>query len=69
MEQFLTERQVAGVLGVSPQLLRKWRASGQRDLPHVKIGRCVRYDPRDVEAFIERRKAEANDSTEPPWGE
>jgi excisionase family DNA binding protein len=67
MDKLLTEREAAEILGVSAQLLRKWRAQRPGHLPCVRIGRCVRYHPKDVEGFIERRKAEANDSTEPPW--
>ena len=52
MENLLTERQVAALLGVSVQLLRKWRAQDRPKLPHVKVGRCVRYRTEDVEAFV-----------------
>jgi excisionase family DNA binding protein len=47
----LTETQVAERYGVTKPCLRRWRVEG-RALPFVKIGRCVRYRPEDVEAFI-----------------
>ncbi len=55
MERLLNEREVAGVLGVSVQLLRKWRRQHREDFPHVTIGGCVRYCPEMVERFIERQ--------------
>lgn len=53
----LTSREAATILAISPRLLWSLTASGV--LPCVRIGRAVRYDPRDLQGFIERRKKEA----------
>ena len=50
----LTPQQAAEALAISPRKLWGMTASGE--IPHVRLGRCVRYDPRDLEAEIERRK-------------
>ena len=52
MENLLNEKQVAALLGVSVQLLRKWRSQDRPKLPHVKIANCVRYRADAVEAFV-----------------
>jgi hypothetical protein len=55
----LTEKEAARALGVSPHTLKAARlhrlaSNPLRDLPHVRIGRCVRYRREDVSTFIEQ---------------
>jgi excisionase family DNA binding protein len=50
----LTRSQVAEILQVTLETVRRWTDDGQ--LPVIRFGRLVRYDPRDVEAFIRARK-------------
>jgi excisionase family DNA binding protein len=45
--------EVAEILGVSPQTLATWRATGRYDLPFVKIGRLCKYRQEDVQEFID----------------
>ena len=33
-----------------------WQATARGEVPCVRIGRAVRYDPRDLQAFIDRQK-------------
>jgi hypothetical protein len=49
--QLLTERQAAKLLAVSCAVLRKWRRAGEPP-QFVKCGRCVRYDLRSLESFV-----------------
>ena len=56
--KLLTPREVAGILGVSIGTLEVWRSANRYPLPYVKVGRAVRYDASDVEAFISMRKRE-----------
>jgi len=46
--------QVGVFLGVSPWTVRNliWSA----DLPHVKVGRLIRVDLRDLEAYVTKQK-------------
>ena len=55
-ENLLTPRDVAKILGVTPQTLAVWRCEKRYDLPYVKAGRLVRYLDSDVEEFINRRR-------------
>jgi excisionase family DNA binding protein len=48
----LTEAEAARLLHIHPRTLRKNRAYGH--LPCVRIGKCVRYQVADIEAFIAR---------------
>lgn len=50
--RLITERQAATFLGVSPATLRVWRCTRRVQLPFVKVGRAVRYDERDLLAFV-----------------
>lgn len=55
-EQLLTPRDVAKILGVTPQTLAVWRCEKRYDLPYIKAGRLVRYRSNDIEDFISRRR-------------
>lgn len=48
--KFLSCKDVAERLGVSPNSVRKWRATGR--LRGVKVGRLVRFTEEAVEDFI-----------------
>lgn len=50
----LTARDAAAVLAISPRTLWAMTASGE--LPCVRIGRSVRYTPRDLADYIERQR-------------
>lgn len=50
----LTVREAAKFLSLSVSTLYGW--VWQHRIPFVKIGRAVRFDPRDLEAFIEASK-------------
>lgn len=54
----VTEPEAARALGVSPGTLKaarlhRLRSNPLRDLPHVRIGRAVRYRRSDIHAWIE----------------
>jgi len=51
----MNEEQAAAFLGVKPNTLAVWRASGRYDLPFVRIGRLIRYRRADLEAWLEKR--------------
>lgn len=53
----LTERDAAKALAVSPRKLWDLRMSGE--IPCVRVGRSVRYDPADLQAWITCSKATA----------
>lgn len=50
----LTPQQTAEALSISPRKLWGMTASGE--IPHVRLGRCVRYDIVDLREAIERMK-------------
>ena len=50
MDKLLTVQQVAEYLNVSPRTIRRLR------LPCVRIGRSVRFERRDVLAWLSARK-------------
>lgn len=56
---FLTERQVAEMLNVTASCLQKWRERKVELHQHQKFGDLVRYDPRDVESYIEQSRRPA----------
>ena len=51
-ERLLTEREAADRLNLSPLTLRRWRWAGS-NLPFLKLGSAVRYDPVELDAFVE----------------
>lgn len=50
----LTAREACQALAISDRKL--WSLTAGHEIPCVRIGRAVRYDPRDLEAWIEARK-------------
>ena len=52
--ELITETKLAQVLGVSIQKLQRDRWAG-RGIPYIKVGRCVRYRPEAVDAYLESR--------------
>jgi len=60
----LNENEVAGTLNVKVATLRRWRWAGKGPR-FLKIGGAVRYDPADVQAFVEaaRRRSTSDDGT------
>jgi excisionase family DNA binding protein len=57
--QLLDTKQAADYLGLSPTTLITWRSTQRYDLPYVKLGGIVRYDERDLLAWLESRKVGA----------
>lgn len=53
LEKLLTYEQLAETLQMSPGTLRNWVS--QEFIPHVKLGRTVRFDPAAVEAWLRKR--------------
>ena len=51
-KKLLTPLEVAELTGLSTDTLAQWR-SQRRGIPYLKIGRAVRYDPADVQAYLE----------------
>ena len=49
--RLLNEQEVALYLRIAVATLRRWRWAG-KELPFVKIGSHVRYDLRDLDAYI-----------------
>lgn len=49
--QLLTAKQTAAVLAISPRKL--WALTASFEIPHVRIGKAVRYKPSDLATWIE----------------
>ncbi len=59
----LTSENVAEITGLSLDTLAQWR-SQRRGIPYLKIGRAVRYDPAEVQAYLERCRVSVSDPHE-----
>jgi excisionase family DNA binding protein len=60
MERLLTMEEAADRLGTSTRFVR--RLIAERRIAYVKVGRHVRLDPTDVEAFITDSRVEVRPS-------
>jgi excisionase family DNA binding protein len=59
---------VAAALCVTPRHIQ--RLVSERRIPHVKVGRFVRFDPDEVRSWLERHKVAAERSApreHAPW--
>jgi hypothetical protein len=54
----------AEYLGVSPGTLANWQSTGFRRVPHIKIGKRVKYRISDLNYFIEANLVDAISDTE-----
>ena len=50
----LNPREAATALAISPRKL--WELTNCGDIPCIRIGRAVRYDPEDLKTWIEQKK-------------
>lgn len=57
MPVLLTVEQVAAILHVSPAWVRDHATRKQPRLPVVKVGKLLRFHPRDIEAWIQSQSA------------
>jgi len=48
--KLLTVKEVAGMLNVAEKTLYQW--CELRQIPHVKMNGCLRFDPRDIEKWL-----------------
>ena len=55
----LTPRQAAKALAISPRKL--WGMTASREIPHVRVGRCVRYPLEDLQRWIDAQKEGGDD--------
>lgn len=55
MERLLSTAEVAELLGVAPETVRFWRWNGSGPPAH-KVGRLVRYQAKDVQAWVDARQ-------------
>ena len=50
----LTSKQAAEVLSISPRKL--WSLTTCGAIPHIRVGRCVRYPVDDLQRWIDSQK-------------
>lgn len=53
MDKLLTVEQLSVLLGIQPSTIYKWTHEGF--IPHVKLGRLVRFNEATVMKWVERR--------------
>ncbi|MAL67536.1 MAG: DNA-binding protein [Porticoccaceae bacterium] len=61
MQKLLNTREVADLLGISPNTLDIWRTKN-RGPRFIKVGRYVRYQQTDLENFIKDNKRGPSDT-------
>jgi excisionase family DNA binding protein len=59
----LTPKEVARLTGLSIDTLAQWR-SQKRGIPYLKVGHAVRYDPADVQTYLEGCRVSVCDQQE-----
>jgi hypothetical protein len=54
-DQIRNEQEAAKFIGVTVHALRAWRWRKKDGPTYLKLGSCVRYRQRDLEAYLESR--------------
>ena len=62
-KKLLTAEQVAALTSLAVETLAQWR-SQRRGIPYLKVGRAVRYDPGDVQRYLEGCRVSVSDPPE-----
>lgn len=62
-KKLLTAEDVAALTGLAVETLAQWR-SQKRGIPYLKIGRAIRYDPGDVQEYLEGCRVSVSDPQE-----
>lgn len=60
MENLLTPQEIADVLGVSKSTIYQW--THQEYIPHIKLGRFVRFRQSQVEKWLTQREIKGRKS-------
>ena len=63
MEKLLNIQEISDLLGVKPSTVRKWVHLGF--IPHVKLGRAVRFDKKVIEDWVTERSREGRPNQTP----
>lgn len=53
-QRLMSVRDAAKYLAISERTL--WNLTNEKKIPAAKIGRCVRYDVKDIDRFINQAK-------------
>lgn len=61
IQELLTTEEAAKTLGIPPHAPQNWRCTGRYDPPYIKVGRLVRYDKTDLEAWILKNRVVAGE--------
>lgn len=62
-KELLNSAQVAEWLNVKESTIRKWTHYGF--IPHVKLGRCVRFQESEIELWLQERTEKGRSSMTP----
>lgn len=54
MRPLLSPKDATTLLSIGSRKL--WELTNRGEIPHLRIGRAIRYDPTDLEEWIERQK-------------
>jgi excisionase family DNA binding protein len=54
MENLLTVKKIAEKLSIKPSTVYQWAHA--RFMPHLQIGKCIRFNEQDIEKWVEKRK-------------
>ena len=63
LPDLLSPEDVAEITGLARDTLAQWR-SQKRGIPYLKIGRAVRYDPAEVQVYLEGCRVSVSDPRE-----
>jgi len=63
MTKLLTVTEVAEWLSVSPKTVYRW--VHEEHVPHLKLGRVVRFDQKDIERWVKTKRTQPTKHNRP----
>jgi len=67
MDKLLTAQEIATYLGVQPSTIYQWTHQGY--IPHIKLGKFVRFKENDVEKWVEGKNEVGRSSQKIPMND
>lgn len=55
VKEFLNTKQISEMLNVTEGTIAVWRSSNRHDIPYIKLGKKILYDPERIQEWLKSK--------------